>query len=94
MSIDLSKAKAFLRIEHDEENELIQLYIDAANEYIAGACGAEVDMDSARAELIACMLVSDFYETRTAYGSGSYARSISTMLTQLELETLAKGKGE
>lgn len=89
--LELSTVKNFLRIEHDEDDELITMYISAAAEYIKSACGNDVDFDSAKVNTVLLMLISDFYEKRTPYGQGSYSRSVASMLTQIRLETESDG---
>ena len=85
--VDLATAKNFLRCEHDEDNELIKIYINAAEEYVKSACGDNVDMKKARVNTVILMLVSDYYETRSACGQGSYSHNVASMLTQIRLET-------
>lgn len=87
--VDLATAKDFLRVEHNADDKLIELYIDSAKEYVTSACGNNVDFTKKRTETIVLMLVSDYYETRTAYGKGAYSHNVSSMLTQLRLETEA-----
>lgn len=85
--LDLATVKNFLRCEHDEDDALIETYIEAAADYVKSACGDSVDLETAKARTIQLMLISDYYETRTAYGQGGYSHNISSALTQLRLET-------
>ena len=57
--LDLATVKNFLRVEHDEDDELIKIYMDTADEYIKSACGENVDMETAKARTLTLMLVSD-----------------------------------
>lgn len=85
--MELKKVKDFLRVEHDAEDELIEGFITAAEEYVRSSCGADTDFTQKRVETVIFMLVSDMYEQRTAGGKGSYSRSIASMLTQLRIES-------
>lgn len=85
--LDLSAVKNFLRCEHDEDDELIQMYMEAAEDYVKSACGNSVDLEKPKAKTILLMLISDYYENRTAYGQGQYSHNVSSMITQLRLET-------
>ncbi len=90
--VDLDKAKNFLRVEHDEDDTLIEMYIDAAAGYIKSACGDNVDLNKKKVETVQLMLISDYYENRAATGQGGYSHSVSSMLTQLRLETEIEGE--
>lgn len=85
--LDLATVKNFLRCEHDEDDELIQMYIGAAEDYVKSACGDSVDLEKPKARTVLLMLISDYYENRTAYGQGQYSHNVSSMITQLRLET-------
>lgn len=85
--LDLATVKNFLRCEHDEDDELIQMYIESAEDYVKSACGDNVDLEKAKSRTILLMLISDYYENRTVYGQGQYSHNVSSMITQLRLET-------
>lgn len=85
--VTLERAKQFLRIEHDFDDELISSFITAAEKYVKSACGKNVDLDEERAEIVTLMITSDYYECRTPYGQEKYSQNVSTILTQLRLET-------
>lgn len=87
MALELTEVKNFLRCEHDEDDELIKMYMSSAEEYVKSACGENVDLEKAKSKTILLMLISDYYEKRTAYGQGSYSHNVVSMLTQLRLET-------
>lgn len=87
MALELTEVKNFLRCEHDEDDELIKIYMSSAEEYVKSACGDGVNLEKAKAKTLLLMLISDYYETRTAYGQGSYSHNIASMITQLRLET-------
>lgn len=85
--IALEKIKQFLRIDTDAEDTLLNSYSQAAENYIKAACGAGVNLFDNRAELIQLMLIADWFENRTMYGTGNYRASINSLVTQLQLET-------
>ncbi len=85
--LDLSVAKNFLKVEHDEDDELISMYINTAEEYLKSACGDNVNTENPKAQTIMLMLISEYYENRTVVGHGNYSSSICSMITQLRLET-------
>ena len=85
--LDLSEVKNFLRCEHDEDDELIKMYMETAEDYLKSACGDNVDLEKPKAKTILLMLISDYYENRTAYRQGQYSHNVSSMTTQLRLET-------
>lgn len=85
--MDLKRVKDFLRVDGDEDNDLITVHIASAEDYLKGACGDSVNLESEKAQTVMLMLIADMYEQRTAYGKGGYSESIKAMLTQLRLET-------
>lgn len=85
--MDLQEVKRFLRVDYDDDDELISSLINSAEEYIRSACGIGVNLQSERARTVERMLISDWYESRSPYGQGKYSQSITTMLVQLQLET-------
>ena len=87
--IDLTKIKQFLRLDTDAEDTLLESYSQAAEDYLKAACGSAVNAHDARAELVQLMLISDWFESRSIYGKGGYAQTISSIIQQLQLETEA-----
>ena len=95
--IELVKIKQFLRLDTDAEDMLLEQYAQAADQYVLAACGKAVNLSDPRAENVQLMLIADWFENRTMYGQTGYNRtmygkigysqSISSMLTQLQLET-------
>ena len=87
MALELTEVKNFLRCEHDEDDELIKIYMSSAEEYVKSACVYSENLETSKAKTLLLMLISDYYENRTAYGQGSYSHNITSMITQLRLET-------
>lgn len=84
--VDLIKIKSFLRIDGDAEDEILKSFRKTAEEYVKSTCGEFVDINCGRAEMAQLMLISDWYENRSAYSTGNYSRAIDSILTQLRLE--------
>ena len=70
--IPLDLAKAHLRVDHDEEDTLIQSYIEFAEDYVTRYC----DRTEPWAELpgavqaAALLIIGDLYENREAQSAG------------------------
>lgn len=87
--LTLDEIKIFLRIDHDADDEYIEMCKNSAKAYILSACG-DVDFSESKVRMVECMLIADYYENRTLGGKGSYSQAISSMLLQIQLETEAK----
>lgn len=61
--VTLSEAKKHLRVEHDDEDDLIQIYIDAAEDWVAKRCGEFDELPSALVGAV-LLFVGDLYENR------------------------------
>lgn len=76
-SVTLSLAKAHLNIDHPGDDELLQLYIDAAEAYLGNYIGkALADLGNVPADLklAALRLVAFYYENREAVSFGDAMR--------------------
>lgn len=85
--MELGRVKNFLKVEHDEDDELIVVFINSAQDYLKSSCGENVDLEKEKSQTTMLMLIADMYEQRTALGQKGYSESIKAMLTQLRLET-------
>ena len=65
MIIDVATAKGYLRVDSDGENDLIELQINAAGEYIKNAIGREPDAENPIVKIFCMMLVQNMYDNRT-----------------------------
>ena len=87
MALELTEVKNFLRIDFDDDDALLEHYMQTAEEYIKSACGENVNLEKSKAKTIMLMLIGDYYESRSPYGQQKYSQNISTLLLQLQLET-------
>lgn len=84
----LAEMKELLRIDYDDDTAL-QLYMDAAQEYIEDAVGV-YDDNSARMRVLLALLTADFYENRTytltEKTDSDRLYSIKSLVLQLQLK--------
>lgn len=76
-SVTLSLAKAHLNIDHSGDDELLQLYIDAAEDWFQGQTGrvlAEMQPLPADIKLAVLKLVAFYYMQREAVSFGDAVR--------------------
>ena len=64
MIITLEEAKMHLKVDSDEEDNYIQILIDASEEFINYATGKNFDKDNKRAKVVCLFLIADMYENR------------------------------
>ncbi len=87
MIIDLSFARKWLREPPEEDNDIIELIIGAAEEYLKNATGRTFDDTNNQARLFCLVLVTDWYENRDLIGTKPSEKvrfSIQSMLIQLQ----------
>lgn len=86
MLITLEETKEYLRVDGDEEDNLIVSLINTAEEYLKNATGETFDSTNNLARLFCLVLVVDWYENRTL-GAGKVGEAIrpviNSMLAQL-----------
>lgn len=64
MSVALTLAKQHLRVHHNDEDDLIVTYIDAALAWLQRFCGDNYDAYAPELEQAQLLLVGYFYENR------------------------------
>lgn len=87
MIIDLELARQWLREPPEEENEIIEIIIKAAEDYLKNATGRDFDSKNSQARLFCLVLITDWYENRDLIGSKVSEKvrfSIQSMLAQLQ----------
>ena len=71
--MDLLELKQYLRIDHDEDDLMLQSFQGVAQEYIKNSVGA-IDIENQLYKLAESLLVGHWYENRevTRIGNNSY----------------------
>lgn len=96
MIIDLPLARQWLREPPEEDNEIVQLIIGSAEDYLRNATGRVFDSTNNQARLFCLVLVTDWYENRELIGikpSEKVRFSIQSMLAQLQYMPIEEGDG-
>jgi uncharacterized phage protein (predicted DNA packaging) len=86
--MELDEIKLFLRVDFDEDDTLIQLIANAAEEYITAAVGS-CDYTKARVKLLALVIITELYEKRSfsVEKAGEKAQyTIRSIISQLQAE--------
>ncbi|PHG55566.1 head-tail connector protein [Bacillus toyonensis] len=85
MVLTLEEAKKYLRVDGDEEDDLITSFVEAAEIYIKNATSKHVDLNSELAKLAARILIAHWHENREAVGKAAQlAFSLQSILVQLQ----------
>ncbi|OUZ05857.1 DNA-packaging protein, partial [Aeromicrobium sp. PE09-221] len=85
MVLTLEEAKKYLRVDGDEDDDLIASFIEAAEIYIKNATSKNVDLRSELAKLAARILIAHWHENREAVGKAEQlAFSLQSILIQLQ----------
>lgn len=84
----LDFVKCFLRIDCDEDDQVLEVLIQAAKDYIIDAIG-KFDENNARHCLLLCNIVSTLYDNRIFTISSANEKvqyTLQSMIVQLQLE--------
>ncbi|WHT92358.1 head-tail connector protein [Bacillus cereus] len=85
MVLTLEEAKKYLRVDGDEEDDLITSFVIAAEMYIKNATSKNVNLKSELAKLAARILIAHWHENREAVGKADQlAFSLQSILVQLQ----------
>ncbi|MDZ4456737.1 head-tail connector protein [Bacillus cereus] len=85
MALTLEEAKKYLRVDGNEEDDLIASFVIAAEIYIKNATSKNVDLKSELAKLAARILIAHWYENREPVGKAEQlAFSLQSILVQLQ----------
>ena len=87
--VTLEQAKAYLRVDFDEDDALIESCIAAADEYLKAAIHQNYDNTSVRANMLALIVINDLYDNRgmSEKVNGNVRRLVSDFAQQLRLES-------
>lgn len=86
--MDLTLIKNFLKVDFNDDDEVITLMSDAATEYIKAAVGS-CDYSDARVRILALVIITELYEKRSysVEKAGVKAQyTIRSIITQLQAE--------
>ncbi|MCL9970354.1 head-tail connector protein [Anoxybacillus kestanbolensis] len=85
MIVTLEETKQWLRVEHNDEDSLISMLINAAEKYLFNATGNTFDNTNELAKLLCHVLVTDWYENREMIGKTSekIRPAVESILAQL-----------
>lgn len=86
--MNLTLVKNFLRIDMDEDDEYLNLLIEAAKEYIIDAIGV-CDEEKPRVKLLMLNIIASLYETRQftiEKANEKVQYTLKSMLMQLQLD--------
>ncbi|MED4969738.1 head-tail connector protein [Parageobacillus toebii] len=85
MIVSIDEAKEWLRVDHNDEDNMIQMLIKAAEKYLKNATGNTFDSSNELAQLFCLVLVADWYENREMIGKATDQTRpiIQSILTQL-----------
>lgn len=86
MIVSLDEVKKWLRIDFDDDDELLVVMIGAAEEYLKEATGKTFDGASYRAKIVCMTLITEWYENRELMGEVSEQMRpiIKGLIQQLE----------
>lgn len=89
--MDINAVKEYLRIDHDADDKIIGIMIEAAKEYIRSAVG-RCDEANPKTKLLFYTLMQDFYENRVLTVKESdkqrLAHATNSIVLQLQAQLL------
>lgn len=86
--MELSLIKQFLKVDFDDDDSIISLTADAAEQYITAAVGS-CNYDDARVRILALVIITELYEKRSysVEKAGVKAQyTIRSIIAQLQAE--------
>lgn len=89
MIVTLEEVKAYLRIDHSDDDRLLESLILTAEEYLKSAISKTYDTKSERAKTLALIVVGDLYDNRdmSEKVSGNVRRLVQNFIFQLRIES-------
>ena len=92
----LERIKAFLGIDFDDDDTLLQMMENTAYAYLDGAIGKGYDRNDPRAQMLLLQVVADLYNARgtgelDGQVSSGTRRMVDNFMLQLRLERGANG---
>jgi len=95
----LEQVKDYLRIDGDEDDNVLPLMMQAAEEFVINAVGT-FDESKARAKMLYLAAMQDIYENRTLTSTSTQGYSVSSnatlmmrsLITQLQIEQITEAE--
>ena len=83
----LSDVKEYLRVDYSDDDSMIQMMMEAAEETIIAACG-EFDEEKPRAKMVYLAMVQEMYDNRVLVTDKNrhLTEMFRSLLTQLQVE--------
>lgn len=99
MIITLEEVKEYLKIDYDDEDDLLLELIEVAEEYLYAATGTKFDSTNKRAKLYCRVLVNEWYKDRALTENSTKSLTVTqkvrftlqSILTQLKYEGDSNG---
>ena len=99
MIITLEEVKEYLKIDYDDEDNLLLELIEVAEEYLYAATGTKFDSANKRAKLYCRALVNEWYKDRALTENSTKSLTVTqkvrftlqSILTQLKYEGDSNG---
>ena len=87
--LTLQDVKSYLKIDFDDDDELLNSLIKTADEYLKSAISSTYNSDTERAKLLSLIVIQDLYDNRglTEKVSGNVRKLVSDFTLQLKLES-------
>lgn len=89
MILTLEEVKEYLKVDYDDEDELLKELIEVAEEYLYAATGRKFDSTNKRAKLYCRVLVNEWYKDRSLTTDKITKKvrfTLQSILTQLKYE--------
>jgi uncharacterized phage protein (predicted DNA packaging) len=86
MITNVQQAKSWLRVDYDEEDEDIQMLVDAAELYLKNATGKDYDSANPLAVLYCRVLITDWYENRTLMQDNKTSDKVRFTLQSIKMQ--------
>ncbi len=87
--MDLNTVKEYLKIDFDDDNDVLEMLLGAARRYVTDAVGGDtLDESDERVKIVLLALVSDWYEHREYMGKASekVRYTVRSIILQLQCE--------
>ena len=84
MILSLEEVKEYLKIDYNDEDDLLLELINTAENYLYNATGTHFDNSNRLAKLYCRVLVNEWYENRGFTGTNKIKYTLQSILTQLK----------